>query len=118
MIQVSKPLSWILQQSISQPQETYTNWLSQVFLNLTLLILQCLVVLQTRKGTLSFMLSRETHDDIDPSLTALLSKMGINIFPCGATHGTGLAAKLANNYLWQSQTLLLLIHFNWLNHLV
>ncbi|KGR07502.1 3-hydroxyisobutyrate dehydrogenase [Candida albicans P78048] len=52
-----------------------------------------------RKGTLSFMLSRETHDDIDPSLTALLSKMGINIFPCGATHGTGLAAKLANNYL-------------------
>ena len=49
MIQVSKPLSWILQQSISQPQETYTNWLSQVFLNLTLLILQCPVVLQEQE---------------------------------------------------------------------
>ncbi|CAK7902962.1 hypothetical protein CAAN1_16S01794 [[Candida] anglica] len=52
-----------------------------------------------RRGTLSFMLSRATHDDISPSLTHLLNKMGINIFPCGATHGTGLAAKLANNYL-------------------
>ncbi|KAL6454164.1 LOW QUALITY PROTEIN: hypothetical protein SBY92_003625 [Candida maltosa Xu316] len=52
-----------------------------------------------RKGTLSFMLSRDTHADIDPKLTILLNKMGINIFPCGARHGTGLAAKLANNYL-------------------
>ena len=52
-----------------------------------------------RKGTLSFMLSRETHEDMSPSLTSLLSKMGTNIFPCGKNHGTGLAAKLSNNYL-------------------
>ena len=52
MIQVSKPLSWILQQSISQPQETYTNWLSQVFLNLTLLILQCRWCCRSKKGNI------------------------------------------------------------------
>ncbi|EDK46727.1 conserved hypothetical protein [Lodderomyces elongisporus NRRL YB-4239] len=52
-----------------------------------------------RKGTLSFMLSRNTHEDVSPALTTLLNKMGKNIFPCGAQHGTGLAAKLSNNYL-------------------
>lgn len=52
-----------------------------------------------RKGTLSFMLSRETHQDVSPALTTLLNKMGKNIFPCGSTHGAGLAAKLSNNYL-------------------
>ncbi|CAK9440071.1 uncharacterized protein LODBEIA_P41710 [Lodderomyces beijingensis] len=52
-----------------------------------------------RKGTLSFMLSRENHEDISPDLVTLLNKMGKNIFPCGVNHGTGLAAKLANNYL-------------------
>ncbi|ODV81964.1 putative 3-hydroxyisobutyrate dehydrogenase mitochondrial precursor [Suhomyces tanzawaensis NRRL Y-17324] len=52
-----------------------------------------------RKGTLSFMLSRESHDAISPSLLQLLTKMGTNIFPCGGNHGTGLAAKLSNNYL-------------------
>lgn len=52
-----------------------------------------------RKGTLSFMLSRQSHDDIDSSLLSLLQKMGTNIFPCGLDHGTGLAAKLSNNYL-------------------
>ncbi|KAI5963182.1 uncharacterized protein KGF55_002974 [Candida pseudojiufengensis] len=52
-----------------------------------------------RKGTLSFMLSRDNHQDISPALTVLLNKMGKNIFPCGSTHGTGLAAKLSNNYL-------------------
>lgn len=52
-----------------------------------------------RKGTLSFMLSRKDHDAISPGLTHLLSKMGTNIFPCGAKHGSGLAAKLSNNYL-------------------
>lgn len=52
-----------------------------------------------RKGTLSFMLSRATHDEINPSLVDLLQKMGSNIFPCGANHGAGLAAKLSNNYL-------------------
>ncbi|KAI3403069.1 hypothetical protein KGF56_004129 [Candida oxycetoniae] len=52
-----------------------------------------------RKGTLSFMLSRDNHQDISPELTKLLSKMGKNLFPCGRNHGTGLAAKLSNNYL-------------------
>lgn len=45
------------------------------------------------------MLSRETHQDVSPALTTLLNKMGKNIFPCGSTHGAGLAAKLSNNYL-------------------
>lgn len=52
-----------------------------------------------RKGTLSFMLSRETHDAVAPPLVQLLNKMGANIFPCGKDHGAGLAAKLSNNYL-------------------
>lgn len=52
-----------------------------------------------RKGTLSFMLSRAKQGDIVPPLTALLTKMGANIFPCGSNHGAGLAAKLSNNYL-------------------
>lgn len=52
-----------------------------------------------RKGTLLFMLSRASMDDISPKLLTLLNKMGANIFPCGASHGTGLAAKLSNNYL-------------------
>lgn len=52
-----------------------------------------------RKGTLSFMLSRPTDESISPSLNTLLKKMGKNIFPCGANHGAGLAAKLSNNYL-------------------
>lgn len=52
-----------------------------------------------RKATLSFMLSRENDEDISPELRELLSKMGKNIFPCGKQHGTGLAAKLSNNYL-------------------
>ncbi|KAM9912363.1 hypothetical protein OXX69_002637 [Metschnikowia pulcherrima] len=52
-----------------------------------------------RKGTLSFMLSRESHQDVSPSLTKLLNMMGKNIFPCGNKHGSGLAAKLSNNYL-------------------
>lgn len=52
-----------------------------------------------RKGTLAFMLSRETTHDISPPLNCLLNRMGTNIFPCGKNHGTGLAAKLSNNYL-------------------
>ncbi|RLV96626.1 3-hydroxyisobutyrate dehydrogenase mitochondrial [Spathaspora sp. JA1] len=52
-----------------------------------------------RNGTLSFMLSRPNHESMSPELTKLLLKMGSNIFPCGHDHGTGLAAKLANNYL-------------------
>ncbi|EGW30497.1 uncharacterized protein SPAPADRAFT_63316 [Spathaspora passalidarum NRRL Y-27907] len=52
-----------------------------------------------RNGTLSFMLSRPNHESMAPNLTNLLLKMGANIFPCGHEHGTGLAAKLANNYL-------------------
>lgn len=52
-----------------------------------------------RKASLSFMLSRKTHEEIDPSLTKLLNYMGKNIFPCGSKHGAGLAAKLSNNYL-------------------
>lgn len=52
-----------------------------------------------RKASLSFMLSRPTHESISPELTTLLKKMGSNIFPCGENHGTGLAAKLSNNYL-------------------
>ncbi|EER30936.1 conserved hypothetical protein [Candida tropicalis MYA-3404] len=52
-----------------------------------------------RNGTLSFMVSRDTVEDIDPNLVTLLNYMGVNIFPCGGNHGTGLAAKLANNYL-------------------
>ncbi|KAF8002310.1 hypothetical protein HF325_003275 [Metschnikowia pulcherrima] len=52
-----------------------------------------------RKGTLSFMLSRESHQNVSPSLTKLLNMMGKNIFPCGNKHGSGLAAKLSNNYL-------------------
>lgn len=52
-----------------------------------------------RKATLSFMLSRDDDDAITPSLRKLLDKMGKNIFPCGAKHGSGLAAKLSNNYL-------------------
>lgn len=52
-----------------------------------------------RKATLSFMLSREDDASVSPELRELLSKMGKNIFPCGSQHGTGLAAKLSNNYL-------------------
>lgn len=52
-----------------------------------------------RKGTLSFMLSRPDHESISPTLTALFNKMGANIFPSGPEHGSGLAAKLSNNYL-------------------
>ncbi|KAL6016341.1 hypothetical protein ACNR91_000093 [Candidozyma auris] len=52
-----------------------------------------------RKGTLSFMLSREDHKDVAPDLVKLLNMMGTNIFPCGKNHGAGLAAKLSNNYL-------------------
>lgn len=52
-----------------------------------------------RKASLSFMLSRVSHKDISPSLTTLLNMMGKNIFPCGSNHGSGLAAKLSNNYL-------------------
>lgn len=52
-----------------------------------------------RKATLSFMLSRKTHDDVSPALKTLLNMMGKNIFPCGENHGSGLAAKLSNNYL-------------------
>lgn len=52
-----------------------------------------------RKGTLSFMLSRADQKSIPSSLLALLEKMGKNIFPCGSQHGSGLAAKLSNNYL-------------------
>lgn len=52
-----------------------------------------------RKASLSFMLSRKSHADIPPSLTRLLNIMGKNIFPCGDKHGSGLAAKLSNNYL-------------------
>lgn len=52
-----------------------------------------------RKASLSFMLSRETHEDVSPALTTLLNMMGKNIFPCGSNHGSGLAAKLSNNYL-------------------
>lgn len=52
-----------------------------------------------RKASLSFMLSRASHDDVSPALTSLLNVMGKNIFPCGPNHGSGLAAKLSNNYL-------------------
>lgn len=52
-----------------------------------------------RKATLSFMLSRTSHEDVSPALTKLLNIMGKNIFPCGPNHGSGLAAKLSNNYL-------------------
>lgn len=52
-----------------------------------------------RKGTLSFMLSRPTMESLGDPLQTLLTKMGKNIFPCGEKHGTGLAAKLSNNYL-------------------
>lgn len=52
-----------------------------------------------RKASLSFMLSRKTHEDVSPELTTLLNMMGKNIFPCGENHGSGLAAKLSNNYL-------------------
>lgn len=52
-----------------------------------------------RKASLSFMLSRMTHEEITPGLTKLLNFMGKNIFPCGSKHGAGLAAKLSNNYL-------------------
>lgn len=52
-----------------------------------------------RKASLSFMLSRESPEDVSPELTTLLRKMGKNVFPCGSQHGSGLAAKLSNNYL-------------------
>lgn len=52
-----------------------------------------------RKASLSFMLSRPDLESVTPKLTGLINKMGINIFPCGAKHGSGLAAKLSNNYL-------------------
>lgn len=52
-----------------------------------------------RKGSLSFMLSREDHGLVAPPLVKLLNYMGSNIFPCGKDHGAGLAAKLSNNYL-------------------
>lgn len=52
-----------------------------------------------RNASLSFMLSRESPRDISPALNTLLEKMGKNIFPCGRNHGSGLAAKLSNNYL-------------------
>lgn len=52
-----------------------------------------------RKGTLLFMLSRQGMEDVSPALLSLLNLMGTNIFPCGSGHGTGLAAKLSNNYL-------------------
>lgn len=52
-----------------------------------------------RKASLSFMLSRKTAQDVSPSLTKLFNIMGKNIFPCGENHGSGLAAKLSNNYL-------------------
>lgn len=52
-----------------------------------------------RKASLSFMLSRESAVDLSNELTILLEKMGKNIFPCGRQHGSGLAAKLSNNYL-------------------
>lgn len=52
-----------------------------------------------RKASLSFMLSRESSLDVSPELNTLLEKMGKNIFPCGSQHGSGLAAKLSNNYL-------------------
>lgn len=56
-------------------------------------------VLGARNGTLSFMLSRPDHESVLPELRTLISKMGSNIFPCGLNHGSGLAAKLSNNYL-------------------
>ncbi|GEQ72900.1 hypothetical protein JCM33374_g6588 [Metschnikowia sp. JCM 33374] len=52
-----------------------------------------------RNGTLSFMLSRPTLADVPDPLMGLLKMMGKNIFPCGQKHGSGLAAKLSNNYL-------------------
>ncbi|CAH6718995.1 hypothetical protein CLIB1444_01S19130 [[Candida] jaroonii] len=52
-----------------------------------------------KKGTLSFMLSRADDESITSELRSLLNKMAKNIFPCGSNHGTGLAAKLSNNYL-------------------
>ncbi|KAL7665650.1 3-hydroxyisobutyrate dehydrogenase [[Candida] zeylanoides] len=52
-----------------------------------------------RNATLSFMLSRATAASIPSPLVTLLNKMGRNIFPCGQAHGSGLAAKLSNNYL-------------------
>lgn len=52
-----------------------------------------------RNATLCFMLSRENDESISPELFRLLKVMGKNIFPCGENHGTGLAAKLSNNYL-------------------
>lgn len=52
-----------------------------------------------RKGTLSFMLLRKTQEDVSPELKTVLDYMGSNIFPCGSKHGSGLAAKLSNNYL-------------------
>lgn len=51
-----------------------------------------------RKGTLTFMVSKPDNKDISPQLTTLLSYMGKNIFACGSSPGSGLAAKLANNY--------------------
>ncbi|KAI5813289.1 NAD binding domain of 6-phosphogluconate dehydrogenase-domain-containing protein [Pyronema omphalodes] len=47
-------------------------------------------------GTLTFMLGG--HESILPRAKEILSLMGARILPCGAP-GTGLAAKLANNYL-------------------
>jgi 3-hydroxyisobutyrate dehydrogenase len=51
-----------------------------------------------RKGTLTFMVSKQQDSAITPQLNTLLKKMGKNIFACGAASGSGLAAKLANNY--------------------
>lgn len=51
-----------------------------------------------RKGTLTFMVSKESNDLITPQLNTLLGYMGKNIFACGKESGSGLAAKLANNY--------------------
>lgn len=51
-----------------------------------------------RNGTLTFMVSKAEKLDISPGFTTLLEKMGKNIFACGATPGSGLGAKLANNY--------------------
>lgn len=51
-----------------------------------------------RKGTLTFMVSKQDDKDITPELNTLLKYMGKNIFACGKEAGSGLAAKLANNY--------------------
>ena len=51
-----------------------------------------------RNGTLTFMVSKATESEIAPGFVTLLNKMGKNIFACGANPGSGLGAKLANNY--------------------